>query len=228
MTGRIMGLALCGVLCGCGSVEKPDPGVKASSFGWDAEDSTKCLQAAFDSGAKKIVIDRQAGDWYCGQIFLRSNQQVVLEDGVTVRAKQGAFKNPDHKLFNLLDCTNTVLRGEGRALIRMERDEYTDRSRYKFSEWRHTVFVGRSKNIMVRDLEIAFSGGDGIYVYGSEDVTVQDIDTHDHYRLAACSTGGTKNLVFRRCKMRDTYGTPPERSTSSSSPTSSSVAISRA
>ena len=32
--------------------------VKASSFGWDAEDSTVFLQRALDSGARKVVVDR--------------------------------------------------------------------------------------------------------------------------------------------------------------------------
>ena len=35
-----------------------DKVVNASSFGWNAEDSTAALQAAFDSGARKVVIDR--------------------------------------------------------------------------------------------------------------------------------------------------------------------------
>ena len=34
--------------------------VTASSFGWNPTDATRCLQAAFDSGAKKVVVDRQA------------------------------------------------------------------------------------------------------------------------------------------------------------------------
>ena len=34
--------------------------VTASSFGWNAEDATKCLQAALDSGAKKVIVDRKS------------------------------------------------------------------------------------------------------------------------------------------------------------------------
>ena len=37
--------------------------VNASSFGWNAEDATAILQKAFDSGVRKLVIDKQAGDW---------------------------------------------------------------------------------------------------------------------------------------------------------------------
>ena len=57
--------------------------VNASSFGWNAEDSTAALQAAFDSGARKVVIDRQAGDWISRPLFItNSNIEVVLADGV--------------------------------------------------------------------------------------------------------------------------------------------------
>ena len=35
-----------------------DEFIKASSFGWNAEDATSALQSAIDSGAKKVMIDR--------------------------------------------------------------------------------------------------------------------------------------------------------------------------
>jgi hypothetical protein len=64
----------------CGGVPNE---VKVSSFGWNAEDSTEYLQRAFDSGARKVVVDRQAGDWVTRPLFLtNSNVEVVLEDGV--------------------------------------------------------------------------------------------------------------------------------------------------
>ena len=64
--------------------------MNASSFGWNAEDSTAALQAAFDSGANKVVIDRQAGDWISRPLFItNSNIEVVLADGVTLKANSG-------------------------------------------------------------------------------------------------------------------------------------------
>lgn len=74
--------------------------VKASSFGWNATNATKSLQAAFDSGAAKVVIDRQAGDWIVEPVFLRSNQEVLIDEGVVVRALKGAYRRPtDSTLF---------------------------------------------------------------------------------------------------------------------------------
>ena len=86
----VFAIAAASLACMCNGAQDE---VKASSFGWNAADATACLQAAIDSGAKKVVIDRQEGDWIVEPIFLRvSGQEVVVADGVTVRAKKGSFK----------------------------------------------------------------------------------------------------------------------------------------
>ena len=157
-----------------------------------------------------MVVDRQAGDWFVDQVFVRSNQEVVIADGVVVRALKGAFHDPNHRLVNLIGITNAVLRGEGSAQVRMERDEYADRSKYVYSEWRHGVYVSRSCNVTVRDLDVAFSGGDGVYVCDSENVEICNVDAHDNYRLAMAVTDAVRGLKVRRCRFRDTRGTPPE------------------
>ena len=63
--------------------------VTASSFGWNPTDATACLQAAFDSGAKKVVVDRQASEWLVETVYPRSDTEIVFADGVVVRAKPG-------------------------------------------------------------------------------------------------------------------------------------------
>ena len=184
--------------------------VKASSFGWNATNATKCLQAAFDSGATKVVIDRQAGDWIIEPVFLRSNQEIVIEDGVVVRALKGAFKSPNNCLFTARGVSNVVLRGEGRVLLRMERDAYTDRKAYCFSEWRHTLNILDSSNIRVSDLAFRYSGGDGIYVgRNSTDVEIRRVDCRDHYRQGISITGA-HNLTIADSRFTATKGTPPQ------------------
>ena len=185
-------------------------GVNASSFGWNATNATKCLQAAFDSGAAKVVIDRQAGDWTIEPVFLRSNQEVVIEDGVVVRALKGAYKSPNDCLFTVRGVSNVVLRGVGSALLRMERDAYTDRKEYRFSEWRHTLNIIGSANVRVSDLAFRYSGGDGIYVGGSSsDVDIRRVDCRDHYRQGISITGA-HNLTIADSRFTATKGTPPQ------------------
>ena len=198
--------------------------VRASSFGWNATNATKCLQAAFDSGAAKIVIDRQAGDWIIEPVFLRSNQEVVLEASVVVRALKGAYKSPNDCLFTVRGVSNVVLRGGIAAdaqkrvpsvgtnlpTLRMERDDYADRKTYCFSEWRHTLCIVNSANVRVSDLALQLSGGDGIYVGGSSvDIDIRRVDCSDHYRQGLSVTGAS-NLYVADSRFAATKGTPPQ------------------
>ncbi|MBR4976971.1 MAG: hypothetical protein IKY61_07940, partial [Thermoguttaceae bacterium] len=64
--------------------------VVASAFGFDAADSTAFLQAAIDSGARTVVVDKQAGSWVTTPLTLRSDLELVLEEGVEIVAKAGA------------------------------------------------------------------------------------------------------------------------------------------
>ena len=188
----------------------PIPTVLASSFGWNATNATKCLQAALDSGAAKVVIDRQDGDWIVEPIFLRSSQQVRLEDGVVVRALKGAFKNPNECLFTARGVTNVLLRGEGNALLRMEREDYADRSAYRFSEWRHTLKIIDSAFVRVSDLSFSHSGGDGIYVgRGSADIDIRRVVCSDHYRQGI-SVISARNMTIADSRFINTKGTPPQ------------------
>ena len=190
--------------------------VKASSFGWNATNATRCLQAAFDSGEKRIVIDRQAGDWIIEPVFLRSNQEIVLEEGVMVRALKGAYKHPNDCLFTARGVSNVVLRGVlptanyQLPTLYMERDAYTDRKSYRFSEWRHTLNILNSANVRVSDLAFRFSGGDGIYVgRNSTDVDIRRVDCRDHYRQGISITGA-HNLTIADSRFASTKGTPPQ------------------
>ena len=188
-----------------------DECVKASAFGWNAEDATKCLQAAVDSGARKVVIDRQADDWVVGPIFLRtSGQEVVVADGVTVRAKKGEFKGRGDCLFRIAGTNrNVTLRGEGKATLKMNKRDYQNPAEYSWSEWRHTVSVYGS-GATVRDLTILSSGGDGVYVAGNaKDVTLENLVCRDHHRQGI-SVIGAIGLRVRRCRFDETGGTAPQ------------------
>lgn len=189
-----------------------DKTVMASSFGWNAEDSTAALQAAFDSGARKVVIDRQAGDWITRPLFItNSNIEVVLADGVVLKAKRGEYRGKSECLIRITGkARNVVLRGEGKATLAMNKADYLDpKNNYSFSEWRHAVSILSAQDVTVKDLAILSSGGDGIYVNGPKGVTLENLVIRDHNRQGMSPISVT-DMTVRRCSFNDTFGAPPQ------------------
>ena len=206
-----MAFAVVAVLCSFGA-SGSDKVVNASSFGWNAEDSTAALQAAFDSGASKVIIDRQAGDWISRQLFItNSNIEVVLADGVTLKAKRGEFHGKNDCLITITrKARNIVLRGEGKAVVAMNKADYQNpKNKYSFSEWRHAVSILKAQNVTVKDLTILSSGGDGVYVNGTKGVLLENLVVRDHHRQGM-SPISVDDMTVRRCCFNDTIGTAPQ------------------
>ena len=91
-------LFLAALLCPLFSFAAPAE-VKASSFGFDKDDATKCLQKAIDSGAEKVIVDNVGSPWIISPVKLRSNLELVFADGVQVKALKGSYKSK-------IDCGN--------------------------------------------------------------------------------------------------------------------------
>ena len=184
--------------------------VKASQFGWNGEDDTVALQKALNSGAKKVVVDRQKGDWVTRPLFVRkSNVEIVFEDGVTLRAKKGEYHNIVDSLVTIDKGTvGVTLRGEGKARLVMNKADYIDPAKYKYSQWRHTVFLRGCRDAQVRDLELIASGGDGVYVHSAKNALLENLICDDHNRQGI-SVIAVDGLVVRNCRFANTYGAYP-------------------
>lgn len=185
--------------------------VKASSFGWNAEDATECLQKALDSGASRLVVDRQAGDWIVRPLTLkgRGDMEVVFEDGVVLRAKRGEYRGVGDVMLTVTNCTNLTLRAEGRASFVMHKADYRDGAKYKTGEWRHTLAVYGGEHVRIADLTFADSGGDGIYVHSVRDIRLDNVVSRGHYRqgLSIICVDG---LLARHCLFTETRGAAPQ------------------
>ena len=201
-----------GVSCVSSVLAQPDV-LKVSSLGFDPVDSTEYLQRAFDSGARKVVIDRQASDWITRPLYLtNSNVEVVLEDGVVLKAKRGEFYGRNDCLVRIEGkAENVAIRGEGTAMLAMNKSDYADPAqKYAFSEWRHTLSIGASRNVTARNLTTRSSGGDGIYVTAAaENVVLEDMKCYDHYRQGM-SPISVRGMTVRRCVFNDTAGAAPQ------------------
>ena len=188
--------------------------VKLSSFNPGKDDATAAFEAAFASGAKKIIVDNPGFDYIVRPLFVPSDTEVVFMDRVSVRAKKEEFKGPNDSLIRIRGQKNVILRGEGTVLLEMNKSDYQDRTRYERATWRHGIAINGSENVIVKDLTVRSSGGDGIYVSDgkasgySKDVLIENVICENHYRQGI-SVISAENLTIRNCRFNDTIGTPP-------------------
>ena len=181
----------------------------ASSFGWNPEDATKCLQSALDSGAAKVVVDRQASEWLVETIRVPSDMEIVFADGVVVRAKPGSMAGKTDCLFLVQNASNVVIRGEGRARLVMNRSDYLDPSRYRHSEHRHLLSLHGVSNVEVRNLTLEESGGDGVYLLKARNVVLEGLVCRGHTRQGTSLIDGG-DILIRNCVFSETKGALPE------------------
>lgn len=184
-------------------------------WGFDVEDSTHAIQSAINSGAKKVVVPYVGANWTVGPILLVSNQELLLEPGVVIAAKKGAFRGLTDCLLRGHKVSNVVIRGYG-ATLRMRREEYLS-SEYQVSEFRHALGIYTSRNVTVLGLTMENSGGDGIYIgpaddevaTASEDIVIRDCVSRFNHRQGMSLVSG-KRVRIENCQFRNTKGTSPQ------------------
>lgn len=190
--------------------------VKVSSFGFNPEDSTEIIQKAIDSGASKLVFDRQPGPWITRPLVGRSNLEIVFEDGVELVAKRGEFHGIRDYLFRFECVSNVVIRGLGEkgGTFRMWKRDYQDLTKYARSEWRYALRLDGVENVLVENMSFRSSGGDGIVIgmnktVNSRNVTIRKCVCDDNHRQGISLCSG-ENILIEDTILSNTRGTPPE------------------
>lgn len=184
----------------------------AAWWGFQPDDSTAALQAAINSGAKKVIVDRMESPWIVRPLQLASDQELHFEPGAEVLAKAGEFHGSADSLFAAAGKKNIKLTGPD-ATLRMRRADY-DGPDYKHAEWRHVLKFHGCEGIVVEGLTLAESGGDGIYLgagsggVACRDVVIRDVVCDRNYRQGI-SVISAENLLIERCVLKGTAGTPP-------------------
>ena len=188
--------------------------VKLSDFKPQHNDATAAFKAAIKSGASKIIVDNPGFTLQLNAIRLRSQLELLLEDGVVIEAKKNAFKSLGAFLFTAVNCNNITIRGKGKVILRMRKKDYQNKKLYKHSEWRHLFGFKGCQNIKLQNLTLESSGGDGIYLGTTKkapyckDVLLEDLVIDNHHRQGI-SIISAENLIIRRCKITNTSGTAP-------------------
>ena len=197
-------------------VAKADRGeiqeANVSWWGYDPTNSTAYLKAALRSKARKITLDRQAGPWYTLPLWGRSDLTLNIPEGVELCAVRGQYRKVGDRLITFSYATNVTLTGGG--TLRMWFEDYTNKAQYAWSEWRHAVTFQSCSNILVENLCIADSGGDGMYFgqlgrsAANTDVTIRNVTLRRNNRQGI-SVISADRMLIENCVMEDTCGTPP-------------------
>ena len=190
--------------------------IQASSYGFDAENSTAAFQQAVNSSFDTVVVDLQVSDWMVepNTFFNLGNKTIIFEPGVVLRALPGTFGPIFSSLMRFVNAGNLTIIGYGAELY-MDRDEY---AALDDSEYRHSLNFFNCNGVTVKGLTIRGSGGDGIYIGGenaggsqgfSSNLLIEDVKCLDHYRQGM-SVVSAQNLTVRHCLFSGTEGALPE------------------
>lgn len=195
-------------------------------------DCTESLQSAMNAtGASLVVVPRLPGGraWPVRPMVLAnggaSNRTIVLQAGVEIVAMSDpVFHWPyASPLLTVTNASNFTVRGEYNgcgATIRMHRQAYLDPTRYKHSEYRHGLALRGGEQIVVQDLNISQSGGDGVYMTGNEvhsagtyrgycrDVLINRV-VCDRNTRQGMSVIGAVNLLVQDSEFSGTNGSAP-------------------
>ena len=182
--------------------------IKVSTFGFKTDPSLALMQA-LKSDYDTLVIDLQQEDWVLTPMRIRNiaNKVILLEKGVVLRAKPGAYTHRNDCLLKFIECTNIQILGTDN-LLQMNKEEYVD------GEWRNVIGLRNCKDVVIRNLTVRDSGGDGIYIDGfakgtySENIKICYVKSLNNKRQGI-SIISAKNVWIENCLFADTIGTFP-------------------
>ncbi|QDU49555.1 right-handed parallel beta-helix repeat-containing protein [Gimesia panareensis] len=184
----------------------------ASWWGFDPEDATAALQAAINSGAKKVIVEKRTSPWIVKPIQLASDQEIVFQPGVVILAKKGEFQSRTASLLNASLKQNIRLTGPG-AVLQMRKADY-DAAPYEKAEWRNGLSLRSCSNVVITGLTIKETGGDGIYLgvakrgVTNRKITIRNVIFERNYRQGV-SVISAEDLLIEDSVFKETSGTPP-------------------
>jgi len=181
----------------------------------DEDDTTKAIQRAIDSDAGTVVVPYTGKRWTVAPLELRSELELVLQPGVLLEAKRGAFRKATDSLLLAKNVRDISIIGYG-ATIRMRKDDYTSRG-YEKGEWRHGICLQGATNVKIRGVRIERTGGDGIYIGPTWDadrntctnIRVADCTLRDNHRQGITVVSGV-DVRIENCLITGTSGTAPQ------------------
>lgn len=176
----------------------------------DPLDCTANLQAALDGPADTIRVPNVGQPWLTGPISIsRDNVTLLLEPGVELVSKLGAFQLSGRSLLQVRLCKNIIIRGYGATFRMLNGIDPI----YATDENHHCLEFRGLENVLVEGLTFTKAGGDGIYISGGWEmpgelsfcgnVIIRDCVMDDN-RRQGISVISAQDLLIERCVMSNT------------------------
>ena len=167
-------------------------------------DDTNVLQTALNStAANGQVLEIPAGNYNINPLSFPNNANMFVDAGATVTANSGYA---DGVTMLNISSSNVTIAGAGAAVsvFHMLKAEYTS------GEQRHCMYIVNASNVTISGISCNDSGGDGLYLAGSTNVTVEDCVFNNNRRQGSSITGGVNHVHYLRDHFTNTNGTAPQ------------------
>ena len=183
-------------------------GLNVKAFGAKGDgvnDDTASIQSALNLAPALVFFP--PGTYIVNPLIVRSNTEIELSGGVTLKAKTGYGAND--RLLRIEDVQNVTIHGNS-SRVQMLKAEYV------LGEQRHGVFIIGSSNIHIYDLSSIDTGGDGFYVGSSDtggnsysdDVSIVNCIGDNNKRQGISIVSG-KHVTVLGGEFRNTIGANP-------------------
>jgi len=197
---------------------------------WNSVDTTTAIQTALNSSESIIrftaVAVPNGETWITGPLRVPSNKTIYIEAGVRIKGKIGAFVTGDDAIFIMRRTTSSSPRPSNISIIGTN---YLSKARIEFDpndpniyndERRHAFAITNSDNILIDNIQITYTYGDGIFIgddnqafepkanRNSTYVTVRN-SIIDRASRNGISINAGKHILIQNCAIRNTFSIKP-------------------
>lgn len=170
--------------------------------GQGGNDTTTLLKGLRQTAANGNVLEIPAGAYNIDPVDLPSNSSILLDAGVTFLATSGYPLGMP--MLNVYQVNNISISGvPGQSIFTMRKWEYTS------GESRHCLRIEGATNVNVSGIQCNSSGGDGLYISASQNVTVTN-SGFDNNRRAGFSLISGSSININGDTFTNTNGTSPQ------------------
>lgn len=150
-------------------------------------------------------------------LILPSYKTINFEPGTLVEAASGAFVGISDSLMVAAGVRNLTINATG-TIFRMRKDDYSNRTLYPKSEFRHCLDLRGSIIVNINGGRFESSGGDGIYIGPLVEnhirkpclaITISNVICDNNYRQGI-SVLSARGLLIKDCILSNTRGTSPQ------------------